>query len=812
MIDSIARDMRFAARGLLRSWGFTLAAVLTLAFGIGATATVFSVVYGVMLRPLPFPTADRLVQVVQLLPGPPGGGEPHRSGLTPDQITEWRATSRTLEHIGYYSHTSLSLTGVTTPVRLNGAGISMPLFRALGVAPVKGRIFVEEEELPGNDNVVVLSHSTWAGRFGSSSDILERSITLNGRPYRVIGVMPEHFGFPSLATPSMSLNSAGALDDAPEFWVPIAARPRPMGPISGGGMTLVRTYALLRPDVSVQEATAEVNTLMPARVGQRFPIELVSARVEQSRSVRPVLLLFQAAVLFVLFIACANVINLLLARAASRRRELMIRLALGASRLQVARYAMAEALLIGLAGGTLGCLLAFQSVALFRTLPPYVLPRLSEIRVDAVVLALACAVSIAAGILVGLVTAVRTLRADGDPGFSAWQPRGGSAGRVHRPSRVLVIAETAAGVILLAGAALLLSSFVRLTQVERGFDPEGVFTFRISLPARYQNAGAQYAFHDGLAASLRRIPGVDAVGASAWMLGQGATAFAVTIDGRKLNADIAFQTITPGVFETLQVPLRGRDFSARDRAARAGTAIVNQAFASRFFPDRDPIGQHVQFLSWPALEIIGVAGDTRTRELDTEINPAIYLPQDTSAAGFGAPTYVVRVTRRTGIAAAVRAAAAHLDADAVVFDAAPLGAVLARSVTTPKLYSATAFGFAGVAVALAALGLYGVLSYSVGTRTREFGIRIAIGASSRTVIRTVMQEALGTVLLGVAFGLMGALYLSRFLKALLYGVQPHDPATLAAVAGLFLLVAALACYVPARRATRVDPMAALRAE
>jgi putative ABC transport system permease protein len=811
MVEAIIRDARFAARGLLRSPGFTAVSVLTLAFGIGATTAVFSVVYGAMFRPLPFPTADRLVQVVQLLPPPPAGGAQYHGGLTPDQITEWRATSRTLAHIGYYSHTSMSLTDVAIPVRLNGAGISMPLFRALGVAPLKGRIFVEDDELPGNERVVVLSYSTWAGRFGASDDVLERSITLAGRPYRVIGVMPEGFGFPSLATPSMSLNSAGELDGAPEFWVPLTVQPRPQGPATAG-MTLVPTYALLRSDVTLQEATAEVNTLMPARVGERYPIELVSARVEQSREIRPVLLLFQAAVLFVLFIACANVINLLLARAASRRRELMIRLALGATRLQVTRYAVAEALLIGLAGGALGCVLAYQAVALVRTLPPYVLPRLSEIRVDYVVLALACAVSIAAGILVGVTTAVRTLRSGGDGGTAGWGSRGGSAGRQHRPSRALVVAETAAGVILLAGAALLLSSFVRLTQVERGLDAESVFTFRISLPARYKDAVAQYAFHDELAAALRRVPGVSSIGASGGMLGHSAIGFSITIDGRQQRAPILFQTITPGVVATLGVPLRGRDFTGRDRAEHASVALVNRSFAERFFPGKDPIGQRIAFQAWEGLEIIGVVGDTRTRELDTEIRPAIYVPQETSAAGFGAPTYVVRATNDVGIAAVIRAAAAQLDPNAVVFDATPLSAVLARSVTSPKLYSATALGFAIVAVALAALGLYGVLSYSIGTRTREFGIRIAVGASARTLIITVLCEAVGTVLLGVAIGMAGALYLSRFLEALLYGVQPQDPATLAAVAILFLVIAALACYVPARRATRVDPIAALRAE
>jgi putative ABC transport system permease protein len=807
MIETIVRDFRFAARGLRRNPGFAAATVLTVALGIGATTAVFTVVYGIMFRPLPFPNAERLVQVVQLLPQPGDQSERLRAGLTPEQITEWRATSRTLASIGTYRPTSATLTDVPTPVRLNGASVSVPLFQALGVGPFAGRLFVGEDEQPGNEDVVILSHAIWKQRFGSSFDVLEKSITLNGHSYRVIGIMPHGFGFPSIAFPSMSLNSAGELADAPEFWMPIVAGPRPSSP-ARGGITLVPTMALLRPNVSLGEARAEANTLMPARVGERYPIELVSARVEQARKVRPVLLLFQGAVLLVLFIACVNVINLLLARASGQRQELMIRLALGASRGQVARYAVAEGVLIGLGGGTLGCLLAFQIVSLFRTLPPFILPRMGDIRVDGVVLALACGISVGTGILVGMVTAARVLGTEIEHG-STWQSRTASSSRRQRPSHALVVAETAAGVILLAGAGLLLTSFVRLTSVERGFNPDDVFTFRISLAARYQGAAAQYAFHDEFTGALRQIPGVTSVGASAGMLGQGSIGF--TLNGERVPG-IWFQVVTPGVFETLAVPLRGRDFKASDRAQQAGVAIVNETFARRFLRTQDPIGRRIQFQNWPSLEIVGVAGDTKTLELDSDVNPTIYVPQQLNNAAFGAPTYMLRATRNLRLLTAIRAAAARLDGTAVVFDATSMDALLARSLSTRKLYSATSLAFAAVAVILAAIGLFGVLSYSIGTRTREFGIRIALGATHGKVITEVMREALGTALVGIAVGILGELYLSRFLQSLLFGVQPRDPATLAAVAVLFLAVAALACYVPARRATRVDPIMAFRAK
>ena len=812
MLEALLTDVRFAARGLRRSPGFTATAVLTLALGIAATTAVFSVVYGVIFRPLPFPNADRLVEVVQLLPPRGTETEPTRAGLTPDQITEWRATSRTLAAIGRYGTTSAAMTGGSTPVRLNGATVSVPLFRALGVAPLKGRLFIEEDEQPGNDQVVILSYRVWAARFGAADGVLETAITLNGRPYRVIGVMPDRFDFPSLAFPSMSLNSAGELNAAPEFWMPVAARARPAGPATGG-LSLAPTLALLRPDVSLEQATAEVNTLMPARVGERYPVELVSARVEQAREVRPVLLLFQAAVLFVLFIACVNVVNLLLARGSERQQDLVVRLALGASRVQLARFAAAEGLLIGTGGGVLGCLIAYEIVALVRMLPPYLLPRMAEIRVDTMVLALAAGVSLVAGLSVGLTAAVRTVRSDLVHRWIPWPSRTVSLSRLQRPSRALVAAETAAVMILLAGAGLLLTSFVKLTSVDRGLQADNVFTFRISLPQpRYQAAAAQFAFHDEFASLLQLTAGVTAVGASTGMLGQWGVGFTLEIDGEPVKGNVWFNHVTPGVFDALRIPLRGRDFTAADRNQVANVAIVNDTFVRRYFGGADPIGRLIRFQEWRGLEIIGVAGDTRTDALDGNVNPAIYVPQEVQTAAFSAPTYVVRGSNAGALPAAIRAAALRLERDAVVFDAMTMDAFLARSVTTPKVYGMAAAAFAGVAVMLAALGLYGVLSYSIGRRTREFGIRIALGAARRSLLTTVMREALVVVAIGILAGTAGALYLSRFLETLLFGIEPQDPATFALVAALFLAVASVACYVPARRATRVDPVVALRAE
>jgi predicted permease len=485
-----------------------------------------------------------------------------------------------------------------------------------------------------------------------------------------------------------------------------------------------------------------------------------------------------------------------------------IRRALGARPTELVRYSIAEGIIIGAAGGALGCLLAWQIVALFRALPPFLLPRMSEVRLDGVVLALAAAVSIGAGLLVGLTAAIRTLRDDTGAASMTGTWRTMSSGRTHRLSRTLLVAEVAAGVVLLAGAGLLLNSFARLISVDRGFEPGGVHTFSVSLPRSYQPA-ARRSFHDAFTGTLRDMPGISSIAAVDYLPGRGSVGFKTVVDGQTHAGGVGFNMLSPGVFATLRIPLRGRDFTAADRGEQPDVVIVNETFARKFFPGGDPIGRRIGFQDWPSLQIIAVAADTRMAAVSDTVDPAIYLPQYGNLSG---GQYVVRTAHDRDVAAEVRAAASRIDARAVVFNTTTLERMLAQTIASPKLYSATASGFALVAVTLAALGLYGVLAYSIGTRTREFGIRISLGATPRSLIGGVMREGAGAVLPGVLTGLAGAVYLSRFLEALLFGVQPYDVGTLVAVAALFLLVAALACYVPARRATRVDPVVALRAE
>lgn len=811
MIATALRELRYAFRGLRRDASFTIACVVTLGLGVGATTAVFCVIYGLVFRPLPFPNAERLVQVVQLVPTRPGATTFAREGLTPEQITEWRATSRTLSTIGYYLPQSVSLTGIATPVRLNGAMVSVPLFRGLGVSPLIGRLFDEDDELEGNQNVLILAYGTWSAHFGRAADVVGQLLMLNDRQYRVIGIMPDSFGFPSLASARMSLNSKGELDDSPEFWTPIPATPRPAGPATGG-MSLFPTLALLEAGVGLEQPTAEANTLMAARAGQKYRIELVSAQVEQATAVRPILELFQGAVLLVFLIACINILNLLIARSARRSRELLIRQAIGASRSQLARYGLVEGAILGIGGGVIGCLLAYFIVAAFRAMPPFLLPRMADVRPDWTILASAFLISLVAG---GVIGAASTLRIVASDSFGGAVPAALSATRFTRPSGrapLLAMAEAASGVLLLTCAGLLLTSFVRLTNVDRGFDPNGVYSFRVALPARYQATAAQYGFHDQLQASVRRIPGVASVGASSLVFGRGGIGYSLSVAGERSKTGVAFQVVTPGLFQTLGIPVEGREFRDGDRLPRAAVAVVNQTFARLLLGPGNAVGRTVSFQSWPELTIIGVAQDTRTQALETAVTPTIYLPQQLDGSGFVAAMYFVRTSSTRSLLSEIRAFAGQIEPAAVIFDATWLHALLGRTVAARRLYTWTAIGFAAVAVILAVVGLYGVLAHSVRGKTREIGVRIALGASRRTVMWSVMREGMLPVVVGVLIGMAGSLYLSRFLGSLLFGVGPRDPVVLLGVGLLFLAISGMTCYLPAARATRVDPVVALRLE
>ncbi len=807
-LDDLGRDLSYALRSLRRAPAFSIVAVLTLGLGVAAITTVSSVVYGVLYRPLPFPNADRLVRIVQLIG--PDGDQSQRAGLRPEQTAAWRLTSRTLSAIGYYQGPmSAALTGVSTPVRLVGASVSTELFGALGGTPAMGRLFSDADALPGNDRVVILAQRTWTNRFGGDPAIVGTAITLNAHSYRVIGVMRASFGFPSIAAPTTT-DSTGALADDPEFWVPLPTLSNTT--VTDSGFSLFTTFALLRPGVTLADATAEANTLLPMQLSHRHAIELVNARVEQGRRAAPILLIFQVAVAFVLFIACANVTNLLLARTAYRQRELAVRLSLGADLFRLVRQALAEGLVLGAAGAAVGGAIDYGAVAWFHTLPPYLLPRMREIHVDAAALAFALAVSLAAGVGAS-ITAVGWKSRHDVTGFLRGSASAAFTTSRRAPLRALVIAEVAAGMILFTGAALLLSSFTRLADIPPGFDPQHVFSFHTSLQTGRNDAAHMAVFRRQLTAALERLPQVTGTAASNGISGNGMN-MDLKIDARPVQVPVNFGVVTGGFFKTLGIEIqRGRGLVGADESAQARVVVVNEAFVRRGFPEgTDPLGHHLSVPPWNDLEIVGVATDIHPGRPDDPVSPQLYVPVD-AGTGDEATVFFVRTTgMATAMTPEIRAVVAAVDPTVVVYNANSLETRIERAYADAKTYGVSSVTFAGVALVLAAIGLYGVLAFTVGARTRELGVRIALGANSRQLVWMVLRDALSTVAVGIAVGLGGAWYLSRFLQKWLYGITPHDSYTFAMAAVVFLVVGALAAYVPARRATRVDPVVALRTD
>ena len=814
---ALAHDLRYAARALGRSPGFTTVALVTLGLGIGATTAIFSVLNAVLLRPMPYPDADRIVQVFQTIERP-AVGTPLRTGLTPDQFQIWRDQARTVSHVGVHGNRTYTLTGLDEAVRLNGAAVTPSIFPLLGVAPLLGRPFDPEEAQPGAERVVILSQDTWERYLGSDPAVLDRLLTLEGNPHRVVGVMPRRFAFPALAY----RNVTGALDARPQFWVAVGLRPPNPNPTTD--VALMPTLARLGPEFSTDQALAEANTLVPPiRPDRVFQLEIVTLLDELVAPVRPALLILQTGVGFLLLIACANVTNLLLARGAARRRELAIRLALGAGRAQLARGVLAESLLLALGGGAIGCLVAWWGTLLLRLLPPGTIPRIGETMVDGVVLVFALLVSLATGLLVGLVTAFRVSRVD--PLHALRDTVGGDRRRTgNRPSSALAIAQVAAATVLLVGASLLANSFVRLLRVDAGFDPNGVVAFQIALPRyRYADTTQQRPVYTALHDALDALPGADAVvlGNSlptlAPMLGGG-----LQIDGERADPNVvACRMVTPGFFRGLGVPLlRGRTLTDRDLDGQPPVAVVNDAFARHYFPTQEALGAEFQMLRSPEpIRIVGVVANTTPPAPDGTVRPEVYF----SYLQFPSPNPrfsplttlagAVRTSGETGtMATLIRDTVRRIDPDLAVHNIVTLAGQRADALAQTRFYVTAGVGLAVIALVLAAIGIYGVLAYAVSQRTRELGIRIALGADAGGLVRMVSMQGLGLALAGLVVGVAGALWTARFLDTMLFGVTSRDPLTLVAVVMLFSLTALAASYVPARRATRVDPLTSLRAE
>ena len=806
-------DLRYAVRSLLKTPRFSVVAVLVLALGIGANAAMFSVVYNVLLRPLAYPQPDRLV-FVQETSLRRGGTDP----TAPGTYQDWRDQQHVFESIAAAALWGATLTGTARPEEVEGLRVSTSLLSVLRVSPVLGRGFLPEDEQAEAGRVVVLSHGLWERRFGGDRSIIGRPITLNGASYRVIGVMPKEFRFP----PFWALKA--------ELWVPLVFPPQRRN--DRGGRSL-RVFARLRDGVSVEQAGAELSTIA-RRIEQAFPESNTDrgARVMPlgevvAGKIRSALAVLLGAVAFLLLIACANVANLLLGRASGRQKEIALRLALGAGRWRLVRQLLAESVLLSLAGGALGLLLAWWSIHLLTVsiaeASRFTLPRYQEIGMGAEVLLFAFAVSMATGILFGLVPALQFSR----PDLHATLKDGGrGSSRVSRTGlrSLLVVGEIAISLMLLSGAGLMIRSFARLGAVDAGFDPRNVLTMRVVLTGSPHAATPERrnAFYREILGRVGAIPGVESVsGINHLPLAGDLWTFGFLVEGRPAPspAEIpkaAFRTVFPGYFHTMRIPmLRGRDIDARDDGAAPGVVVINQSLARRYWPNEDALGRRIRLdPDGPWFTVAGVVKDVEQADWGATAGSEFYFSQTQNPVDI--QRYLTLVVRTSGdpltLAGAIQSQIWSLDRDLPVGDVASMQQVVERAVWQPRFSTTLLGGFAGLALVLAAIGIYGVMSFDVSRRTQEIGIRMALGAKPGDVMRSVLGGGGKLAAIGTAIGIAGALALTRYLKTLLYEVSTTDPATLTGAAALLGLVALAAVWLPARRATRVDPVVALRSE
>jgi predicted permease len=801
----VPRDLRFALRRLARAPGFAAAAIVCLALGIGANTAIFSVVHAVLLRPLPYGQPERLVGLWESS----RFRESERNSVSPANYRDWQAASTSFSGMAAVSDGSASLTGGGQPVEVSVQGATAGLFEVLGTPAAIGRSFLPADDTPGASDVALLSDGLWQRRFSGDPAIVGGSIQLDGRAVTVIGVMPPR-------TESVGRNPR------PDLWVPLRLDPaRDYRATSG---RYLQAVGRLVPGVSAERAQADLATIA-ARLESEYPdfnsgwsVNVVPLTEQVVGSVRRPLTLLGGVVLLVLLIACGNVANLMLAQATARRRELAVHAALGASALALGRRLLAESLVIALAGGALGVLLAWWCTDALAALASG-LPRTHEIGIDGTALAFTLLVSLAAGVGFGLVPALHAARGDlhGDLKDGARS----SGGRGSRTRSLLVGAQVAGSLVLLVGAALLLKSFARLQQVDLGYDPEHVLTARVALTGeRYREEDRQVAFFEELIRRVEALPGVRAVGAINWLpLSGQRSATRMTIEGepptapgQEPGADV--RAVDPGFFAAMDIPVvRGRGIEAADRAGGARSVVVSRSFAARYLAGRDPIGRriHMEWGDTLVGTVVGVVGDLRHTGVDSLPEPTVYwaLPQFPHS-------FMTLVVRTEGapqrLASALVAQVRALDPNQPVAELKTYDEWLGGAVARRRFTLLLLGGFAGLALVLTAIGLYGTTAYGVVQRTRELGIRSALGARRADLLWGVLRQGITVVALGVAVGLGLALLLSRLLSSLLFEVSATDPGVFVAITLLLLLVSAAAGLLPARRATRVDPMIAIRAE
>jgi putative ABC transport system permease protein len=793
------QDLRHAARLLGRAPGFTLAAILTLALGVGANTAMFSVVHAVMLRPLPYPEPERLIRI--------------RGGSSAPDIEDWRAQAATLEGIAGYRFHFLDLTGGGAAERVDGALVTGELFRVFGARALHGRVIDERDDRPGGEKVLVLGHRFWRDRLGSDPAAVGRTVRFSTGEYQVIGVMPSDFRLPGVEN---------------DFYAPL--RPESAEEAAARGAHSLFGIARLRADETLAAAQAEMDTVA-ARLAVAYPEENKDRRVVLAplhqflvRDVRRPLVLLLGAVSFVLLIAATNVAGLMLARAAARQKEIAIRASLGAGRGRLARHLLAESLLLAVLGGVAGLVFAHWLVDVVVRLAPPDVPGLDAVRLDPRVLAFTAAVSLATGAGFGLVPALFGSRVS-LTGALTDGGRGSGPQARQRLRRALVVSEIALALVLLVGAGLLLRSLHRLQAVDPGFDATHLVTFNLTPPLRtYGDIPRRTRLFEGVLARVAALPGVEAAGAvSELPFGIGTLFHDFVIEGRPevepgSEPELWSRTASPTYFATMGLPLlEGRLLSDDDRAGAPLVGVINAAAARRFFPGEDPLGRRFAWARdserhW--IEIVGVVGDVRGQELSADEVPAVYTPLAQEQRPWKTWLNFAVRTRRAPeeLAAAVRGELAALDPAVPVTRVGAMEDLIARSVAPRRFSLALLGGFALLALALAGVGLHGLIAYAVALRRPEMGVRMALGAAPRDLLRLVVGEGLALAAAGVALGALGAAVLSRSVEAMLFGIRATDPVTFGAVAALVTAVALLACWRPARRAARVDPLLALRGE
>lgn len=801
----LLRDIHYAVRLLWKRPGFTIVAVITLALGIGANTAIFSVINAVLLAPLPYEEPDRLV----------GVSERHvisNANLQPIALPnydDWKEQNQFFEHLAITRLVTFNLTQAGETERVAGARVSSNLYSLLRIKPVLGRDFTEAEGKPGAEPVALISYGLWQRRFGSDPQLTGRALQVDGIPYTVVGVLPAGVSYPTVET---------------DLVIPFIPLKREMQRANH----FVRGIGRLRPGVSLAQARAGMDTIA-ARLEQQYPdsntgwrVQLVPLHEQLVGNIRPALMVLLGAVGCVLLIACANVANLLLARAVGRRMELAVRTAMGASRWQLIRQLLTESILLSLCGGFLGFLLAVWGVPLLTKLSSGSIPRVEEIRISYRVLGFTLLISLVTGIVFGLLPAWQSSSKKLTDSLREGR-RGSTAGLLHkRVLSLLVVSEVALALLLLVGAGLMIRSFISVRQVSPGYDPRGVLTAGIGLsPIKYGELPQQADFYQNFLAKIETLPGVvAAAGVSKLPVVATVASTGFTLKGQPVASghepSASFRVISPSYFQTMGIPFQqGRDFTVRDTKDTPDAVIINKVMAERFWPDEDPLGKHIQLAAektrWR--EVVGVVGNEKLFGLDGETGPTIYVPltQNSFPNAIRSLFLVVRAQGEpASLASSIQKELRSIDQEQTLFQVRPLEDVISDSLSQRRFNSLLLVIFAALAGLMAAVGIYGVIAYSVTQRTNEIGIRLALGAQQKDVLKMILGQGVKLTLIGIAIGLVAAFALTRILSSLLYGVSATDPLTFLGIPLLLTVVALLASYLPARRATKVDPCVALR--